>query len=299
MTIGELWAVPITLRVVLVENLRRLAEGIVEHQAARHEANLMADRLLGAGSQEPEPTETVLGRVDGPLSASFAAQLAQRLREQDPRVIPALLWLDERLAAQNTAADIIVHEEQQRQGAANVTIRNVITSMRLLSAIDWRDLFERVSLVDAVLRTESNFAALDFPTRDLYRRAIEELARGSGQSEIEIARLALREARCARDQVRSKDDVASARQQDPGYYLVADGRTAFQTTVGFHVTIKGWLTRANAAAGISGYIAVVAAVTVVIAMLMLGWDVERDGYWALFGLALLALIPASEAAWRW
>jgi len=296
LTIGELWAVPITLRVVLVENLRRLADDIVDHQAARHEANLMADRLLGAGSQKPEPTDTVSGRIDGPLSAAFAAQLAQRLREQDPRVIPALLWLGERLAAQNTAADIVVHEEQQSQGAANVTIRNVITSMRLLSAIDWRELFESVSLVDAVLRAESNFAALDFPTRDLYRRAIEELARGSGRSEIEIARLALREAGRARDQARSKDDVASARQQDPGYYLVADGRTAFQTTVGFHVTIKGWLTRANAAAGISGYIAVVAAVTGVIAMLMLSWDVERDGYWAIFGLALLALIPASEAA---
>ena len=61
----------------------------------------------------------------------------------------------------------------------NVTVRNVITSMRLISTINWAELFESVSLVDAVLRAESDFAAMDFPTRDLYRRAIEELARSS------------------------------------------------------------------------------------------------------------------------
>src|SRR5207245_768867 len=35
LTIGELWAVPITLRILLVENLRRLAERIVRDRAAR------------------------------------------------------------------------------------------------------------------------------------------------------------------------------------------------------------------------------------------------------------------------
>jgi len=296
LTIGELWAVPITLRVVLVENLRRLAEHIVNHQAARHEANLIADRLLGTANHEPEPTNVVLGGLEGSLSPAFAVQLAQRLREQDPRVIPALHWLDEHLAAQNTTADLIVHEEQQRQGAANVTIRNVITSMRLMSAIDWRELFESVSLVDAALRAESNFAALDFPTRDLYRRAIEDLARGSGRQEIEVAESALREARRAAAEVRSQDDTVSARQQDPGYYLIGKGRPIPEAAIDFHVTLKGWFARANTAAGISAYIAVVATVAVIIVMLMLLWDVERDGYWALLGLTLLALIPASEAA---
>src|SRR5256884_344884 len=43
LTIGELWAVAITLRVVLVENLRRLAEAIVRGRAARQEADLLAE----------------------------------------------------------------------------------------------------------------------------------------------------------------------------------------------------------------------------------------------------------------
>ena len=81
---------------------------------------------------------------------------------------------------QGTTADEIVRAEHQGQGAMNVTVRNVITSMRLISAVDWAEFFESVSHVDAVLRADSDFAAMDFPTRDRYRDAIEELARGSG-----------------------------------------------------------------------------------------------------------------------
>ena len=48
LTIGELWAVAITLRILLVENLRRLAERIVRTRADRQAADELADRLLGA-----------------------------------------------------------------------------------------------------------------------------------------------------------------------------------------------------------------------------------------------------------
>ena len=89
-----------------------------------------------------------------------------------------------------------------------------------------------------MLRAESNFGVLDFPTRDQYRRAIEELARGSNRSEIEVTRLALLATKRAANDAQ---DVASARKRDPGYYLIAKGRPAFESMLGFHVTIKGWL----------------------------------------------------------
>jgi len=60
---------------------------------------------------------------------------------------------------------VIVHDEHQRQGASNVTVRNIITSMRLLSDVDWPEFFESVSLVDEALRAGSDFAAMDFPSR--------------------------------------------------------------------------------------------------------------------------------------
>ncbi len=121
LTIGELWAAAITLRVVLVENLRRLAESMVRGRAARQEADALADELLGVGDDAGAPTARGLARFEsGPLVTAFAVQLVQRLREQDRAVTPALLWLDQRLEAQGTTSEDIVRVEHQRQAAMKV-----------------------------------------------------------------------------------------------------------------------------------------------------------------------------------
>ena len=106
LTIGELWAVAITLRIVLVENLRRAAARIVSSRAARQEADALADRLLGVNGHSAEP-DALIGRdADrASFSPAFTVQLLQRLRDQDPRVTPALHWLEERLVAQGTTSD--------------------------------------------------------------------------------------------------------------------------------------------------------------------------------------------------
>jgi cyclic beta-1,2-glucan synthetase len=159
LTIGELWAVAITLRVVLVENLRRSAEQIASGRVGRQEADGLADRLLGVGGLAPETPESALRRFDATrLPSAFVVRLLQRLRDQDPRVTPALVWLDRRLESEGTTAEAIVREEHQRQVGMNVTVRNVITSMRLVSALDWTTIFESMSLVDAALRAHSHFA---------------------------------------------------------------------------------------------------------------------------------------------
>jgi cyclic beta-1,2-glucan synthetase len=297
LTIGELWAVAITLRIVLVENLRRIAEQIERSRVARQRADAVADRLLGVGNRQAEPVETALQRLEQTrLPTAFAVQLVQRLRDQDPAVTPTLRWLDERLAARGTTADEIVREEHQRQGAMNVTVRNVITSMRFISAVDWAEFFESVSLVDAELRAGSDFAAMDFPTRDQYRHAIEALARGSGRSELDVAGRAVLAAQGARDEPGSGDATAR-RERDPGYYLIAKGRQAFETELGFRVPMRNWLVRAYAAAGIAGYLCAIALVSaVILALPLLGVAGLGVSGVALWFLALLALVPASDAA---
>src|SRR6185436_10437198 len=196
LTIGEIWAVAIHLRVALVENLRRLSRLIILSREERAGADALADRLLGLGDRPAESAdETLRDLGDAPLARAFAVQLVQRLRGQDPSVMPALAWLEARLGAQGTTADEVVAEEHQSQAAANVTVRNIITSMRWMSSIDWTVFFESVSPVDEVLRTAPGFAAMDFNTRDEYRARIERLSRRSPHSEIELAREAVSVAR--------------------------------------------------------------------------------------------------------
>src|ERR1700678_3873525 len=159
LTIGELWAVAITLRVVLVENLRRIAERLVRNRQSRVEADLLADKVLGAAGQTQVPADVLLKEYENrKLDRAFAVQLVQRLRDVDPKVAPILVWLDKRLAAQGTTSDEIVRAEHQDQAATTVTVRNIITSMRLMITFDWQTFFESISLVDDILREGSTFA---------------------------------------------------------------------------------------------------------------------------------------------
>src|SRR5712691_3803725 len=303
LTIGELWAVAITLRIVLVENLRRGAKRIVPGRAARREADALADRLLGVNAHPAEPIRSVFQHYEqAPLPGAFAVQLVQRLREQDPKVTRALMWLEERLAAQGTTADEIVRNEHQKEGATNVTVRNIITSMRLTSDVDWAELVESVSLVDDTLRSGSDFADMDFPTRNLYRSAIEELARGSRLTELEIARAALLAAndpehQAQGDGVHRGERDPNGRKRDPGYHLIGGGRRTFEATVGFRAPLRSWLGRFNAGIGIGGYIGSVIMIAAILLSLPLFALAEAGitGLW-LGLLAFLGLIPSIDAA---
>ncbi|SEE70310.1 cyclic beta-1,2-glucan synthetase [Rhizobiales bacterium GAS188] len=295
LTIGELWAVSITLRIVLIENLGRLARQIVQSRAARQQADGLADRLLGAGGLEPEPVAVVLAdHENARLEDAFAVQLVHRLRDQDPRITPALTWLDQRLAAQEMTADTVVREVHRRQGASNVTVRNIITSLRLISDVDWKELFERISLVDEALAAGSAFRDMDFPTRNLYRSAIEELARGSDRTELDIAQSAV----LAAERVEASCPApAQDRRGDPGYHLLAGGRRDFETAIGFRLPLRKWPSHLNRAFGIGGYASAIAAATAVLLALPLFAlaSVGVNGV-CLSLLGVLGAVPAIDAA---
>ncbi len=279
LTIGELWAVAITLRVVLVENLRRVARRVVDSRAGRRGADAIADRLLGAGGRPVEAADVVLP-PDRPSTFpdSFLVQLVHRLRDQDPSIAPALTWLDEQLAKQGTTADAVVRDEHQRQVAGSITVRNIITSMRLISDVDWTELFERVSPVDEAFGRADGFRKMDFPTRNLYRSAVEELARGCRFSEVEVARAAI--AAAAGVQA-FEPGHPEARQRDPGYYLISAGRRGFEKAIGFQPTLNAAVVRAFRALGIGGYVGAGMIVA------------------ALFLAAVLCVVSLSGATWRW
>ena len=279
LTIGELWAVAITLRVVLVENLRRIARRVVDSRAGRRGADAIADRLLGAGGRPVESAEAVLPPDrPAPFPDSFLVQLVHRLRDQDPSIAPALTWLDDHLTKQGTTADAVVRDEHQRQVSGSITVRNIITSMRLISDVDWTELFERVSPVDEALGRADGFRRMDFPTRNLYRSAVEELARGSQYSEVEVAQAAIAAAAGVPAPGPGSPD---ARHGEPGYYLIAAGRRGFETAIGFHPPPKTAMVRAFRSLGIGGYV----SAGVMVAALLLA--------------TVLAVLALGGVAWRW
>ncbi len=294
LSIAELWTIPIALRILLVENLRRLAERIVRDRESRQAADELADRLLASGAEAQATPSPELARLqEERLATSFAVQLVQRLREQDPDLVPALRWIDRRLAAQGTTSEDIVRLEHHRQAAMNVTVRNIITSMRLMSNLDWKQFFEGVSRVDELLRADTDFAALDFATRDRYRHAIEDLAKGSDRSELEVVSQVVARTKGAA----AAADGARGRETDVGFYLLFEGRAALEKELGFRPSVARRLSRAYRAAALPGYLGTVALLSAIILVAPLALSAHAGvGVLALLVFALLALVPASELA---
>ncbi|MEQ8768287.1 MAG: glucoamylase family protein [Planctomycetota bacterium] len=296
--IGELWAVPIHLRMALVENLRRLAQLIVDSRQARALADDLADRLLGLSEGPAEDLEDVLLSLESsPLSRAFAVRLVQRLRDQDASITPALDWLHRKLADQGTSPRELVAEEHQAQGAATATVRNIINSMRWMSSIDWLELVEDVSLVDEVLRTASTFSAMDFATRDEYRKQVELLSRGSASSETDVAGEAVRLAQAATEAGGRLPGTPARAEEDPGFYLLSRGRRELERCLRFRAPWRLRLLRFCHAHAIVGYLGAIASLTALpLAGLVLIASSLGAGAWSLTALALLGIVPASEIA---
>jgi len=222
--LGELWAIPIMLRLGLIENLQRVTTRLGIARADRNLASLWVDRLQAMAEQNPAHLVIVvadMAKSDLPLSSSFVAEFCQRLSRQSPVLHLARGWLEQRLGQQGLSIEQLVHLESQNQAADQVSVSHSITSLRLLSALDWKEFVESLSLVEATLHTDPAgvYGTMDFSTRDRYRHAVEFLARHSPFSEAEVARHAIQ---LAADRAREKGP--GDRTAHVGYFLVDDGR---------------------------------------------------------------------------
>ncbi|HZF11085.1 MAG TPA: glycosyl transferase, partial [Thermoanaerobaculia bacterium] len=262
LTIGELWAIAISLRVVLVENLRRLAERMVRARAVRDQAEALADRLLDA--DRPADQEALLRRYEeGTRDVPFVVVLLGRLRDQDPQVTPALDWLHRRLEEQRTTAEEVVAVEYRRQTSMNATVRNVITSMRLISTFDWAGFFESVSRVEAALAEHPGYREMDFGTRDQYRHAVEELARDAKLPEVLVAHRAVR---------RAAEEPVGERPADPGDFLIGGARAAFEREIGARLPPGRAFERAFHAWATPGYLGTIVLVTLLLLAVPVGFE---------------------------
>ncbi|MBW8888487.1 MAG: phosphorylase [Fibrobacteres bacterium] len=291
LTIGELWAVAITLRVALIENLRRMADMVVGGREARLRADRVADALLGLRGQDGTAPEAKPGDwedfAESPYFSAFAVQLFQRVQDQAPAQARPLEWLDGELARRGISAQEIIRQEHQAQAALNVSVRNIITSMRLVLELDWKAFFEDASSVEAILHASPLYSDLDFPSRDLYRHAIEDLARGSGRSETEVAQRA----------VRAAGERVPGATGEVGFVLFGEGRLAFEGDLGYRTGSREAFARILRAHGKWIYPGAVLAVTALFAWYGLE-SLSGSGLgWApLLLLGILGSAPLSEGA---
>jgi len=196
--LGELWAIPIMLRLALLENLRRVAARIAAGTAERDLADSWAERMVETAGRDPKSLILVtadMARSNPPMASSFVAELARRLQGQSAALALPLTWIEQRLSELDLTIEQLVQRETQEQAADQVSMANSIGSLRFLGATDWREFVEAMSVVERTLREDPVYGAMDFATRDRYRHAVEKTAKARRRPQAEVAEEAMRRAR--------------------------------------------------------------------------------------------------------
>ncbi|MDO8419538.1 MAG: glucoamylase family protein, partial [Rubrivivax sp.] len=296
--LGEMWALPTTLRVVLVENLRRLAERVATHKAAREVANLCCDRIAD-GSGPPLERMHALMTQRGAGSA-FLVQVLQRLQDRGmgggveaeaSLPAPVLAWLKPRLP------ELPALQLQQGidQTADNLSVSSAVTSLRAIGDADWPDIIARCSPLMQLMLTSPLFAAEHTTTRDQTLHDIERLARRSHRSELAVAQAVLDLMRPAPAGEIGAEPVVEPPQARTAHWLRGAGRPVLAQALGLH---EGLLLRARRlwrAAALPLYLGCVGGGTVA----LVAWMLHQHGTGLTTGVgaltALLMLLPASEA----
>ena len=267
--LGELWAIPIMLRLALIENLRRVGARMAAARADRDLANVWADQMLDTAETDPKNLILVIAdmaRSLPPMGSAFVAELTRRLQGQSAGLALALTWIEQQLAESHLTIDQLVQLEAQLQASHQVSISNSIGSLRLLSAIDWREFVEQTSVVEKLLRDDPAgvHAAMEFSTRDHYRHAAEQIARRCPLSEAEVAAKAIELARSRAPTHGAEADVSPPRDQREahvGFYLIDAGLPELHHAVGARPTAWEALGKFGHGHPLAIYLGAIAAIT--------------------------------------
>src|SRR5690606_23819259 len=242
LTLGELWAIPIMVRLAVLENLRRVSERIALDMIDNNLADYWAEKMMNTVKEEPANlvlTIADMARSKPVLDSPFVASFTRKLQGKGPALALPLNWMEQQLSRMGIASNDLVWQENQKQATDQVSVRNSIGTLRFIGKTDWREFVETLSSVDQILRQDVTgiYPKMNFATRDRYRHAVETIAKGTRLSEAEVAQKALD---LAQSQVISEGE--DNRRSHVGYYLIDKGRRQTEKGSGMQYTFKQKIT---------------------------------------------------------
>ncbi len=295
--LGELWAIPIMLRLALIENLRRVATRISADRIDRNLADLWVDQMIEVAQKDPKSLILVISdmaRSNPPMSTSFIAEFARRLQEQIPVPVLPLTWIKQWLSDSGLTIEQLVQSENQRQAADQVSVSNSIGSLRFLGTMDWREFVEMNSVVERTLRDDPHgiYGKMDFATRDRYRHALEKLAKSNRLSENDVALKAIQLARQGAARKDGDDRVAHV-----GFYLIDKGLPQLERMTRARFSACGVFRKIGTRLLLPLYLGTIALLTGIVSYGLLkkvNAGILPD--WALVGIGTILVISTSQLA---
>ena len=262
LTLGELWAFPIMLQLAVLENLRRVGLRIAKRREERDAAVVWADRMLATAEKEPKKLILLLAEfanADVPLTAAFVEEFHARLQAQGAAMAFIQTWVAQKLLEQGVTATQLSEAAGRTAATNQLSIANSVGSLRFIGAMDWRNYVESLSVVEQILREDpaGMHALQDFATRDRCRHVVEDVARGSAQSEAAVARQAVSLARAAAQRLGAEDRTAHV-----GYYLLDRGRPLLERAVDGRLSWKSRVGRAGRTSRLVCYLGPILLLTI-------------------------------------
>lgn len=294
LTLGELWAIPIMLKLAVIENLRRIAEKIALDRIDNTMADYWGEQMIDTVRKDPADMVLAIAdmaRAKPILNSPFVAGFTRKLQGKGPAFALPLSWLEQQLSRQGISATDLVWHENQKQAADQVSVKNSIGTMRFIGSADWRKFVESASIVEQTFRQDITgiYPQLDFATRDRYRHVVEMIAVGSPLSETEIAKKTIE---------LTKRPGLPDRQKHVGYYLIDNGFDQLKEATQMRFSIKQGLTDFMEKRPTFIYLSSISLLTVSIAFAMfsVAWVHGKFSWEFLILIALLCMAGAAHLA---
>jgi len=295
LTLGELWAIPIMLRLAVIENLRRVSGKIALDMIDDNLADYWAEKMTTTVKDEPGNLILCIAdmaRSKPVLDSPFVAAFTRKLQGKGPALALPLTWMEQQLSAAGTSSNDLVRQENQKQAINQVSVRNSIGTLRTIGATDWRDFVEALSRVEQVLRQDITgiYPRMNFATRDRYRHVIESIAKSCDLPETEIAARALELSKKY-----SGEEKGAERYRHIGYYLIDKGLKDTEQAAGKRYSIRQRMSYASGRVPVSLYLLSIILLALVSAAVLF-YPAYRYGELSPLALSMTGLLCLSCSA---
>jgi len=296
---GELWALPIMLRISLIQNVSKLTGEIIDAEEEKKQAEELGDKLISATEKNSLSIELKkLEETNLDVTATFVERLLKHLRENGVDDNEIYKFIDVKMEEAGTSIEKAVALEHQKQAIFQLSMGNSVNSIREVEALNWRETFEKLSYVEQVLGSDPSgiYIKMDFETKDQYRHSIESIAKTYNVSESYAAKKSIQ---CAF--LESENNLDTNKTNDykkhVGYYLIDEGITILEHTIAERKHRRIYLLRKLQSIGVKSYISLTIGATllIIISILSIYYKTTKDISIIDLLITFIALIiPISE-----
>ncbi|WP_265786665.1 GH36-type glycosyl hydrolase domain-containing protein [Fodinibius salicampi] len=303
--VGELWAIPVMVRLVLIRHLALKASRVLKRRNIRTDIQDLINQLVEHDTDEPgrvlrRVIEWLDERKDSYDDRLLYVELAHQLQGAGLISEEEKKWFEYRLRSHDTTLDEALRDEAQRQSKLHVSIRNAILSMREASETEWQEFVEECSIVDQILHLDPMeiFTDMDSGTKNKYRSTVERLASHSEYTEKQVAEevLVLSESHINHSG-RDANDIFkgySVLKKHVGYYLLGEGYDELTRRIRYDMPL-GERIRRKLEETAGYYIGFIASFTIILlAVLWLATDAISSSIFVSLSVLLVGFFPALE-----